>query len=809
MGITPAHRVAAVLRNGPEAATAFLAVSRCAGYAPLNPGYTQRDLEFYIADLKADALLIESNDRGPAAAVAEAHGIPVIRMEASPDAPAGVFRLKAERGAGRARAAGDAAALLLHTSGTTSRPKLVPLTERNLRASAANIAAHLALSEADRCLNIMPLFHIHGLMAALLTTISSGGSVVCTDGTYATGFFDWLEEFAPTWYTAVPTMHQAILSRAEQRGETARQARLRFLRSSSAALAPQVLLRMEDMFGAPLLEAYGMTEAAHQMASNPLPPGVRKPGAVGPAAGPEIGVMDETGALLPAGATGEVVIRGENVTAGYEGNPEANRACFSDGWFRTGDQGYLDGDGYLHLTGRLKELINRGGEKISPREIDELMLGHRAVRQALSFAIPHAQLGEEVGVAVELRTGESASEAELRRFATERLPAFKVPKLVRILGEIPKGPTGKLQRIGLAEKLGIGQLDATVTSAGHVEPRDEAERLVAAVWREVLRVEQVGACDTFESLGGDSLLAVRAIVQVNRTIGHELPFLRFLEERTVEAMAAEVRGCAEPGAAPEIVPIRLEGGGRPIFCVPGHDGVLLGIRRLSGLLNGPPVWAYQLRAAERAAEVRELGESMAACVERIQPEGPLRLLGVCFGGLVAYEAACALEARGRAVELLAMVDTLNPAWAGPAGRVAAAGAFMRMCALRAAAHRRALAAMNWRARRSYLASRVAAYFEALAQSGNAYRGAQSAYAPQRAFTGRALLIEVTGRRLAAPMLGWSGWLNGETGFGRVGFDAAGSLSERIAPRVAGLLTEALERVAAHPAPRSAAAGGLG
>ncbi len=345
---------------------------------------------------------------------------------------------------------------MLHTSGTTARPKIVPLTNANVAASARHIAQSLALSPVDTCLNIMPLFHIHGLIAAVTASLAAGAAVCCTPGFNAFKFGDWLASQHPTWYTAVPTMHQAILMRMRNNHEGARAARLRLIRSSSASLPPQVMAELEDVFGAPVIEAYGMTEAAHQMAANPLPPRPRKPGAVGVAAGPEIAVMDEGGALLAQGATGEVVIRGPNVTPGYANNPAANATAFTGGWFRTGDQGRLDEEGYLFLTGRLKEQINRGGEKVSPLEIDVVLLDHPAVAQACTFGVPHDKLGEEVGAVVVLRPGHSVTEAELRDFAGSKLAAFKVPRHVLIREDIPKGATGKVQRIGLAAKLGLG-----------------------------------------------------------------------------------------------------------------------------------------------------------------------------------------------------------------------------------------------------------------------------------------------------------------------------------------------------------------
>ena len=459
LGIGRNDRVAIVLPNGPEMATAFIAVAAAATTAPLNPAYRAEEFDFYLADLNARALLIRQGMDSPSRAVAAARGIPVIELVPGSDA-AGDFTLHPAATLTGAPAQGGAAqaddiALVLHTSGTTSRPKIVPLSQRNVTASARRIAATLALTPDDVCLNIMPLFHIHGLIAAVLASVAAGASVCCTPGFNAFRFFAWFAEADPTWYTAVPTMHQALLPLAARHAEAIARARLRFVRSSSASLPPQVMTALEAAFGAPVIEAYGMTEAAHQMASNPLPPHPRFAGSVGVAAGPEVGIMDEDGTLLPPGAIGEVVIRGPNVTAGYENNPTANAAAFANGWFRTGDQGALDEQGYLRLTGRLKEIINRGGEKVSPLEVDAVLMDHPAVQQVVTFGMPHAKLGEEVAAAVVLREGQAVDERGLRDFAAERLAPFKVPRRVVFLAEIPKGATGKLQRIGLAERLGL------------------------------------------------------------------------------------------------------------------------------------------------------------------------------------------------------------------------------------------------------------------------------------------------------------------------------------------------------------------
>ena len=457
-GIGRGDRVVIVLPNGPEMATSFIAVSASASTAPLNPAYRADELDFYLTDIGAKAILVSADESGPAVTVAERLGIGVLRLVVLPDTPAGSFTIEGAAVGPQAApdmAGDDDIALLLHTSGTTARPKLVPLSHANIAASSAHIGATLGLSADHRCLNIMPLFHIHGLIAAVLSSLAAGGSIYCTPGFNALRFFQWLGDARPSWYTAVPTMHQAILPRAARNAEVLAAARLRFIRSSSASLPAQVMTELEATFGCPVIESYGMTEAAHQMTSNRLPPGQRKPGSVGASAGPEVAVMAPDGRLLTAGETGEIVIRGPNVTAGYEKNPDANTTAFAHGWFHTGDQGVLDEDGYLRVTGRLKEIINRGGEKISPLEVDDVLMDHPAVAQVVTFAMPHDKLGEEVAAAVVLREGMSATESDIRAHAATRLADFKVPRKVLILDEIPKGATGKLQRIGLAAKLGL------------------------------------------------------------------------------------------------------------------------------------------------------------------------------------------------------------------------------------------------------------------------------------------------------------------------------------------------------------------
>jgi acyl-CoA synthetase (AMP-forming)/AMP-acid ligase II len=464
LGVGSHDRVSIVMPNGPEMALLLLGVMGCAACAPLNPRYTVREFEFYLADLKARAVIVGAGFRSAVRDAARNLGVQLVEGSAADLARIGGIQLAPATAPATAPTAlpqeslPEDVALVLHTSGTTSRPKLVALTQGNLCASARNIAATLRLTRQDSCLNIMPLFHIHGIVAGLLSPILSGGSVICSPGLSDDPFFlaqfpSWLREMQPSWYTAVPSMHQAILGCAERDPDAVARSRLRFIRSSSAPLPPQVMAALEQTFKAPVIEAYGMTEASHQMASNPLPPAPRKPKSVGIPAGCRMAVMDPQGRALKNGEKGEIVIQGANVMSAYENNPAANREAFFGEWFRTGDEGVFDDDGYLFITGRLKELVNRAGEKISPREIDEVLLEHPAVLQAVTFAFPHATLGEVPAAAVVLRQGQSVERQALQEFIATKLAPFKVPNPIVFVDDIPKGPTGKLQRIGLAERL--------------------------------------------------------------------------------------------------------------------------------------------------------------------------------------------------------------------------------------------------------------------------------------------------------------------------------------------------------------------
>jgi acyl-CoA synthetase (AMP-forming)/AMP-acid ligase II len=544
MGLGRSDRIALLIPNGPEMAVAFLSAAACAVCTPLNPAYNANDFEFYLADLNAKALIIQADTESPARAIAHARGLSIIELSPMLEAEAGLFRLTGKHQTHAARdefAEPDDVALVLPTAGTTSRPKIVPLTHSNICTSAHNRRVTVELVASDRCLNILPLFHVHGLLGGILASLVAGASIVCTPGFDASKFFAWMVEFRPTWYTAVPTIHQAILSHAAKNHEIIASCPLRFIRSGSAALPLQVLVELERVFNVPVIVSYGMTEVPF-ITSNPMSPRERKTGSVGVAAGPEVAIMGEEETLLAAGEIGEIVVRGSNVFQGYDNNPMANMSAFTNGWFRTGDQGYLDTDGYLFITGRLKEIINRGGEKVAPWEVDDVLMQHPAVAQVVTFAVPDARLGEDVAAAVVLHQNALATDAEIRHFAATRLPAFKVPSQILVVEDIPKSPIGKLQRLGLADKLDLTapHRSRRMVLTNDAAPHTSVEKMLTRLWAQVLDLELVSIHDNFFELGGHSLLATQLISRLREAMHVEVSLLRFFETPTVSGLASSI-----------------------------------------------------------------------------------------------------------------------------------------------------------------------------------------------------------------------------------------------------------------------------
>ncbi|WP_024518457.1 non-ribosomal peptide synthetase [Bradyrhizobium sp. Tv2a-2] len=538
-GIAAADRVAVVMPRGAEHGLALLAVAAAATCVPVNPDYTADELKRYFADLKLAALVIRADMKSASREVARELGIAVIDLLPRASEGLGAFELVGPAvgpGVTQGPSGRDDDAFILLTSGTAARPKMVPLTQASVCLSAYNAGAVLSLVAEDRLLNVLPLFHAHGLISGLLTALAAGSSVILTSGFDAVSFFGWLKEFGPTWYTAVPTIHRALLSAAKD--GPAPQTSLRLIRSASASLAPATLEGLERLFGVPVIETYGMTEGASQIAANPRE--LRKTGSVGRAAGPEIAIHDGEGQMVPIGEHGEIVLRGPTMTRGYYNDPEATNAAFGDGWFRTGDLGYLDADGYLFIVGRIKDVINRGGQKVSPSEVEEVLLSHADVLEAGAFAIPHKKLGENVAAVVTLRPNRAASASELRQFVRQRLAAYKVPSLIRIVPEIPKGASGKIKRGELAGLIAGGDDDAQLR-----RPRSELESFLTGLWAKLLEIPRIGVDQDVFALGADSLVVTQMLSRLRGQLGVHLSFGDVFDAPTVAALADRLQSAAQ------------------------------------------------------------------------------------------------------------------------------------------------------------------------------------------------------------------------------------------------------------------------
>ncbi|HEY1342826.1 MAG TPA: AMP-binding protein [Bryobacteraceae bacterium] len=614
-GIRAQDAVAVALPDTPEFVVAFLAGLLAGACAPLNPRLRENEFEEQLVSLKARAII--AADGSPMRRAAARLDIPAIEVIAEPSAPLPMREPK-----------GAETALLLHTSATTGAPKLVGHTYDNLDAHIANSQVILRITPADRMLGMLPMFHLHGLIS-FLTQLVYGGSVVITSGFDAGEFIGWLERYRPTWYTAAPALHRAILPLARANRPVVERSGLRLIRSIGAPLTPELIAATQEALGVPVLEGYGLTETG-LASSNPPPPGKRKPGSVGLGTGTEIRIDG------PPGGEGEILLRGPGIATGQAGG---------DGWFRTGDLGRLDEDGYLYVTGRIKEIINRGGEKVRPQEVDEALVAHPAVAEAAAFGIPHPTLGEDVAAAVVLRPGGTASEDELRAFVARRLAEYKTLRWIFVADAIPKSATGKPRRVALAERFRAG-------SGAQEPPRDALERAVAGIWSEVLGVGAPGVHDDFFALGGNSLLAAAMLARVERECGHTVR-PDSAGPLTIESIARVARnGAARTSREPAL------------FCIPDLSENQFIYRHLAEHLDCEVrVLVNPAPADGRGAyRMEELAAALVREIRAMQPEGPYRIAGHCFGGIVAFEAARQFAAEGGEAPLLILMDCPMPGY---------------------------------------------------------------------------------------------------------------------------------------------------
>jgi acyl-CoA synthetase (AMP-forming)/AMP-acid ligase II/thioesterase domain-containing protein len=665
---------ALALTQGPAAVTASLAIMTGSACAPVDLNLTEKEYKDYFDQLRPASLVWDEASNPVAAHAARQLGIAVIGVRVPRDGPAGVFEIVEVSAAARGLDIRQTdQAMIFQTSATTGVPKLVPRSHAALKILASENAGVLELRAEDRYLNLISLTHAAG-PDAIFAQLVSGGSVFCTPGFREDGFVEWLDVFRPTWFLATPTVHRAILLAVQPvKPEFLAQLPLRFVRTGGAPADPELIQLLEQRFGVPALEGYGLAEVP-TVSRNRL--SWRKPGSVGRSTGPEICIQDESGTSLPADAEGEVVLRGPTVMAAYLDNPEANREAFREGWFRTGDIGRIDADGFLFLAGRRKELINRGAKKIFPREVDDALIRHPAVADAATFAIPHRSLGEDVAACAILREGERVSERELREFASERLAPFKVPRRIFFVPSIPKTASGKPKRLELTRRFGESLAAArrlVDSGPGTSGQPTEIEAMLLAIWAVVLGIEPPLVDEDFFDLGGDSLSAASMLRRVFDSVGpgHE-QFVQaeFLNRPTVVSLAQILSSRPETSLGPQFpnptVVFRSEGGRAPFFLFCNSLTEAYQLRHLSRRL-GPdqPFSAFcppdPLRG-NRLLTVEHLAEESRASIRALRPSGPYILGAYCGAAPLAYETALQLMAEGEQVPVLMLFDAPAPGY---------------------------------------------------------------------------------------------------------------------------------------------------
>lgn len=621
IGIEYRNRVAVVLPNGPELAAVLISVAAGAVCVPLNIKLSDDDWHRHLQELKVDALLTVHGVAPAAVQAASELHLEVIEAQSLDQIQIGALdstgTIPSDPLDKMAKLDDDA--FVLPTSGTTAWPKSVPLTHTNICHSMRNTGVSLELSGKDILLCPLPLHHAHGLISGLMATIGAGAGIVVMRSFVAVDFFDLMRRYEPTWYTAVPAIHQAIVSVAPEYECVIREHSLRLIRSASATLPKTVLTRLSDFFDVPILETYGMTEAASQIASNPLPPGVRKTGSVGIATGQDVIVLDDNGTPLPTGQAGEIALRGPNQSRGYDEVVPVRSSPWKDGWFRTGDLGFIDEDGYVFIRGRVKEVINRGGENIVPMKVEEALLAHEFLQEAVVFSVPHERLGEDVGAAVVLRPGSSLSVRDLRLFTLQNgsLRHSEVPKTLIFVDSIPKSQTGKVQRNNMAMQLGLtDDRSQTSQATGSLEaaPLTTMEARLSKIWCDELGVERVGRNDDFFFLGGDSLVAVRVSLRMLDDFGIPVSLRQIFESPTIGDLADAVEkklAAIEP--ASDLQSDQPAGKNGREACIAAQIGILECGRLYPSLPIHNMPFAFKLRGP---LDVSALENSLQAIIRR-------------------------------------------------------------------------------------------------------------------------------------------------------------------------------------------------
>ncbi|QHO71344.1 acyl-CoA synthetase [Bradyrhizobium sp. CCBAU 051011] len=655
-------RIGVLMPNGPEAVLGIVAVACCSIAVPLDPRLSPVEIDQRLDMLRLNALLVPQGNASEARQAAARRGLVIIEA-----VPVGHGQLGLDIAAPVSNSSAIDAepdpgspAFILQTSGTTAQPKLIPFSHGNMLAAAARLQAWFGLTRQDRCLSVSSPYYSHGLKVTVFTPLLTGGSIAVPANSSVLALDEWFDVLRPTWYSGGPTLHAAVLDKARSLEDAPAAHTLRFVLSGGAPLSKEVHDDLKRMLGVPVLEHYGSSEAA-QIAANLPAPGPNRSGTCGQPWPDTVAIVGEDGHPLPTGERGEIWVRGPTVISGYLDAPELNHAAFREGWLRTGDIGSLDGDGFLTLHGRLSEVINRGGEKIAPAEVESALLRHPAIAEAAAFAILHPRLGDDVAAAVVPHPGAQTTPAELRQFLQLELASFKIPRRILIVDQLPKGPTGKVQRRRLSESLDglLGHQGAMPLPAVNKGPLDlEAELL--SLWRRLLKSDSVTIDDDFFACGGDSLLAMEMLIEVERLIGNPVPETILFGAETIRQLAPKI--AAQTGTPTTPVFQFSASGNRPTLyffngdLVSGHPCM----RRIVDLF-GPDypitsIDSHGLHGEPIPPSIEAMAADRLPLILARQASGPFLLGGRCNGAMVAFETARLLMAAGHKVDIVAMVD---------------------------------------------------------------------------------------------------------------------------------------------------------
>jgi acyl-CoA synthetase (AMP-forming)/AMP-acid ligase II/thioesterase domain-containing protein/acyl carrier protein len=653
-GIRRRDRIIVVTHDGVESPVTMLAVAASATCVPLPASCSLEEFEFYLRDAGAKAVIALAGEESQVRAAARSCGLPVLEAVPLPGGPAGLVRIAPPGGVPACDESRDPddAAIVFYTSGTSGRAKKVPVSHARFAVHMQRYVGAMELTHDDRCIDMMPVCFYAGF-ASFAGALAAGGSVVFPARLEAEGFFDALEACGASWYTAAPAMHAAIIAAAGGHADTIAGRRLRFIRCGGAAPPHRLLAELERTFRAPVRCTYGMTEVG-LIALTPSDARPVTPGALAVIDPDGLAILDDAGCVQPPGGVGEIAVRGAQVFDGYEDDPEATHAPFLHGWFRTGDEGLIDADGYLRIRGRIKELINRGGVKVSPYEVEHVLARHPSVKEAAVFAVPHRTLGEDVAAAVVTNGAGPPDEEELRLFAASRLSASKVPSRIVAVDALPLGPTGKVLRTVLAERL------AAVLRPREAPAVSDMQRTIAAIWTRTLALDRVGIHDNFFTIGGDSLSAAKVHAEIEATVGRRLPRASLWQAPTVAQLAALVAAPAWAARWRSLVVIRAEGSRPKLFCIHEANGTTSWLQPLIPYLPDQPLYGLHARGLDGISPPYTRIEEMAAAyLEEIKteaPTGPYFFCGYSFGGMVALEMAHRLRKAGEPVALVAALD---------------------------------------------------------------------------------------------------------------------------------------------------------